>query len=186
MGCWWMLREIELANIYQKDLEFRLGAGCGVASLLVSASKLDWQAKGVRRHHGCACPSKWCPVKEAKTLWTAARGDRETPLVVTKQGSTASKAGVCREIKDWAQHLGAKKGNYTGHSLRTTGAQRLARAGVTEAQIRLFGRWASRAMLEYVRDALLAEDGVAVAKQVEERAKEQAGGKQLSGSSLGS
>ena len=69
--------------------------------------------------------------------------------------------------------------------MRTTGAQRLARAGVTEAQIRLFGRWAPRAMLEYVRDALLAEDGVAVARQVEERAKEPAGGKQLGGISVG-
>ena len=67
------------------------------------------------------------------------------------------------------------------------GAQRLAKAGVTEAQVRLFGRWASRAMLEYVRDALLAEDGVAVAKEVEERTTRQEGNRKASSSTnLGS
>ena len=43
----------------------------------------------------------------------------------------------------------------------------MALAGATEAHIRTFGRWAPRAML-YVRDAILTEDGIPVAKLVEE------------------
>ena len=43
----------------------------------------------------------------------------------------------------------------------------MAKAGVSEAKIRLFGRWASQVMLKYVREALLAEAGSVVAKQVE-------------------
>ena len=163
-----MLREIELANVVQRDLEFKPGKGCGVATLCVSASKQDWRARGVKRHHGCACPSRWCPVLAAKALWEAAKGDSEAPVVLTTEGRAASKQAVSEEIKAWAAHRGAAAGNYTGHSLRATGAQRLARAGVSEAKIRLFGRWASRAMLEYVREALLAEEGIAVAKQVVE------------------
>ena len=62
--------------------------------------------------------------------------------------------------------MGAKEGRFTGHALRTTGAQRLAMAGVSEAKIRLFGRWASQAMLAYVRETLLAESGVVVSKEV--------------------
>ena len=40
-------------------------------------------------------------------------------------------------------------------------------------------------MSEHVRDAILAEDGIAVAKQVEERSKGQVGSKQFSGASTG-
>ena len=181
VGSWWMLREIELANVVQKDLEFKPGGGCGVATLRVSASKRDWRAKGVKRHHGCACPSRWCPVLSAKALWEAAKGDSEAPLVLTVGGQAASKQAVCEEIRGWAAHRGATAGNFTGHSLRTTGAQRLARAGVSEAKIRMFGRWASHAMLGYVREALLAEEGVTVAKQVIEqevgRASSERGGR---------
>ena len=169
VGIWWMLREIELANLEKGDILFTKGTGCGVATLRVSASKTDWQAKGVSRHHGCACPSYWCPVRAAKALWTSTGDDAHSPLVQTLQDRTPTKAMVCQEIKLWAKHLGAQDGSYTGHSLRTTGAQRLAAAGVSEEKIRLFGRWTSTAMLKYVRDTLLADSGIVVAQIVEGR-----------------
>ena len=169
VGVWWMLREIELANLEKGDLRFTKGPGCGVATLKVAASKTDGQAKGVSRHHGCACPSYWCPVRAAKALWASTGDDAQSPLVQTLQGQTPTKAMVCQEIKLWATHLGAKDGTFTGHSLRTTGAQRLAAAGVSEEKIRLFGRWSSTAMLLYVRESLLADSGVAVAQIVEGR-----------------
>ena len=88
------------------------------------------------------------------------------PLVTTRCGYTPTKAQTCAEIVAWAKHLAAPSGRYTGHSLRTTGAQSLAMAGVSEAKIRLYGRWASDAMIAYVWETLLAADGMAVAKEV--------------------
>ena len=125
-----MLREIELASVVKKDVEFKGELGCDVATLCVSASKLDWKAKGVTRHHGCACPSVWCPVKASKILVGAAdKKSREAPSAVTSKGEVPTKVSACNEIKRWAVHSGASEGVFTGHSLRTTGAQRLAMAG---------------------------------------------------------
>ena len=99
-GIWCMLREIELVNIELKDVELRAGSGCGIATLCVAASKVDWRAKGTKRHHGCACPSRWCPVMALRALAEAAKGgDGDTPLVVTFKGDTPTKACVCKEKK---------------------------------------------------------------------------------------
>ena len=108
-------------------------------------------------------------MKALRALWADAdeRGLNE-PLIITAEGASPTKAQVVDEIAPWAVYLQAPQGNCTGHSLRTTGAQRLAMAGVSEAKIRMFGRWASEAMLRYVRQSLLAQSGVVVAKQVED------------------
>ena len=46
-------------------------------------------------------------------------------------------------------------GRVSGHSLRATGAQGLARAGLDVWAIQLLGRWGSSAVLEYVREVPL-------------------------------
>ncbi len=168
IGVWWMLREIELANLAAEDITITAGRGCGVAAVRVSASKTDWRAKGLTRRHGCACPSPLCPVRAAKVLLAAAMGleGNHTPLVRGLDGRGASKKHVEREIKAFARHLGATAGQFTGHSLRVTGAQRLAMAGVSEDKIRVFGRWAGQIMLHYVRDSLLTYSGLEMARQV--------------------
>ena len=173
VSCWWMLREIELANILKANVRIEEGRGCGVASLNISASKTDGRAKGTWRHQGCACPSKLCPAKALRNLWTDTEAwGPKAPLVVTTAGVSPTEAQVVDEIVSWAVYLQAPQGNYTGHALRTTGAQRLAMAGVSEAKIRMFGRWASEAMLRYVRESLLAQSGIVVAKQVEDDGKQ--------------
>ena len=54
----------------------------------------------------------------------------------------------------------------TGHSLRTTGAQRMAAAGISEEKIRMFGRWAFNEMVGYAREALLAAANLGTAGTV--------------------
>ena len=83
-----------------------------------------------------------------------------------------------------AKQRGTVSGNVTGHSLRTAGVQRLARAGVSESKNRWFGRGASQAMLEYVREAWLAEEGIAVVKEETEREEQRADTEQGSSSSV--
>ena len=45
---------------------------------------------------------------------------------------------------------------HTGHAVRVTGAQALARAGLSEAQISSLARWGAAAVLKYIRKAPLA------------------------------
>ena len=45
---------------------------------------------------------------------------------------------------------------HTGHALRVTGAQGMARAGLPEHTIALIARWGSAAVLTYIRKAPLA------------------------------
>ena len=55
----------------------------------------------------------------------------------------------------------------TGHSGRVTGAQRMARSGLSEWRIQAFGRWGSNAVLRYIRGALLEGSLVGIAPLVE-------------------
>ena len=63
-------------------------------------------------------------------------------------------------IKRFAAHLGLTSGRFTGHTLRTTGAQQLAKEGWSDAKITVFGRWASKHMLTYAREALIEPLGI--------------------------
>ncbi len=166
-GCWFLLREIEVANIRVEDLVLGAGAGCGSVTLNISVSKTDPCAKGAYRTLGCACPSLLCPVAAARRLALAGAGLEPHGLLVRNlRGQPATKAEVVREIRALAKRWGAV-GAVTGHSMRVTGAQRLAMAGIAEGRIAIFGRWVSKAMLLYVREALLGAAGGGIAEQVE-------------------
>jgi len=54
----------------------------------------------------------------------------------------------------------------TGHSPRVTGAQMMARAGISEWRIQVFGRWGSSAVLGYLRDAIITGAAGAIAREV--------------------
>ena len=69
-------------------------------------------------------------------------------------------------IREFAAHVGTVGQNVIGHSMRTTGAQRMAAAGVPDAKISMFGRWASRQMLNYARESLLVAESLELAANV--------------------
>ena len=83
------------------------------------------------------------------------------PLFPDASGGVCTKAGVTATIQDAASQLGQplRDGGglplHTGHALRVTGAQGLARAGLTEHLIALVARWGSDAVLRYIRSAPL-------------------------------
>ena len=152
VGSWWLLREVELASLRKKDFRFVEGHGCGGAELTVRASKADTKAEGCMRAHACTCPATICPVKAARALTEGLSEDDR--VLQDKQGRGLSKRDTVRLLKAFAASQKADTTRITGHSLRTTGAQHLAEAGLSSEQIRLFGRWASSAnMLKYARDA---------------------------------
>ena len=89
--------------------------------------------------------------------------------VVNLNGRPATKAEVTSEVREVARLTGTT-GHVTGHSMRVTGAQRLALAGISEVRISTFGRWASRAFQLYVRESVLGANGGDMALVVEENA----------------
>ena len=106
----------------------------------MAASKCDPTAQGVARTLGCACPSALCPVKAMKSILPGeARADSESFVIKNVAGKPCTKAEVIAEARKVAEDTGSP-GLVTGHSLRVTGAQRLALAGVNETRIITFGR----------------------------------------------
>ncbi len=166
VGAWWLMREIELAGLLVHDVAVSPGSQCGTATLLLAVSKTDATAKGVRRTLGCCCPSALCPTAAVRRLMASASGLSASDFVVRSlRGQPATKAEVVREIRHVGKLLGVTNG-ISGHSLRVTGAQRLALAGVAVPRITLFGRWASKAMVTYARESLLGARGGGLSGQV--------------------
>ena len=153
VGCGWLLREIELASLKGGDVKFVTGAGCGTAVVTLGATKTDTEAVGAARAMCCICPEPACPVKATKVL-----ADGKGPgdcLVLKKDGTQATKANVVAALKEYGAYLGDAPERVTGHSMRVTGAQRMAGAGVQPEVIKAFGRWgSSQQMARYAREAL--------------------------------
>ena len=162
VGCWWLLREIELANLTGADITFRDGAGCGSAMVTIRASKSDTQATGCTRTHDCICPATSCPVQAARGL-AEARTAGEA-LLQNEEGNGLSKSATVCLLKSFAVAHGHDATRITGHSMRVTGAQLLATAGLSTEQIRIFGRWGSVAsMAKYTREAHILPEAIAKA-----------------------
>ena len=84
----------------------------------IAAGKADSKAKGVKRRHGCACPSVLCPVVAARQLKVSRQGaDDDEPLVVNIGGEMVTKDEVTSELRAFAEWLGDRDLNITGHSM---------------------------------------------------------------------
>ena len=79
------------------------------------------------------------------------------PLFPNIHGKACSKLAMARTFVKAAEFLGVPtttpdgSETITGHSLRVTGAQGLARIGLDLWTIQLIGRWGSDAIKRYVR-----------------------------------
>ena len=56
----------------------------------------------------------------------------------------------------------------TGHSLRVTGAMRMALAGLSIDLIKVFGRWANEAVMAYLRESVVHGRRALVTHQIQE------------------
>jgi hypothetical protein len=100
-------------------------------------------------------------------------GSPDDAFVVTnRSGRPCTKHEVVHELRNVAQLTGTP-GKVTGHTMRVTGAQRLALAGISDTRITTFGRWTSAAFRKYVREAVLGINGGDLAAQVEQRLLDQ-------------
>jgi len=172
VGAWWLLREVELANL-RAGLATLLPGTAPTLTLSLPATKTDAAAHGVSRSHACICegaPRPGCPVHagwdQLLTLrslfggrFTGDVADLDLPLFPDTSGKAVTKAAFEATILHAAGLLGVARENregtlrVSGHSLRPTGAQGLARLGLDVWAIQLMGRWGSGTVMDYVRDA---------------------------------
>ena len=89
-------------------------------------------------------------------------GTTRLPAIPRCARDVCSKAGVTDTIRAAADLIGQRLVDpgglflHTGHALRVTGSQALARAGLQELMIALQARWGSSAIRTYIRKAPLA------------------------------
>jgi len=139
------------------------------------ASKTDAEARGVARAHGCCCSAASpasCPFHAVESQlsrlrrlfpgrWSADGPAADLPLFPAADGTVVTKEAMVQTIVEAARRLGVPlsspdaSARVSGHSLRVSGAQGLARAGVDSWAIQLLGRWGSSAVLGYIREVPL-------------------------------
>ena len=158
-------REVEAACRRRSQVAFEDKEGtCGVVVLSLPATKTDPKAEGVIRKQGCTCSvaPELCPVAAARRIYddgTARGGTADSSFLATDDVlQPPRKKAMIDTFRSVAQALGWRQEAVqalTGHVLRSTGAQFLARQGIEYYRIQLFCRWGSNTVLRYLRDAPL-------------------------------
>ena len=166
LGCWFLMREIEIAAMQRKH--FPLDHERQEVVLTLAASKCDQKGSLVLRRHGCYyehIPARMCPFHQAAAFEKLCPKNPEEPLFMSSHGGELSKKetisvirGILFESSMVLKRAGARgQGSlerFRGHVLRVSVAQFLARRLVPLPTIMLLGRWGSRAVERYVQDPL--------------------------------
>ena len=176
VGAWWLCREVELANLRAKLVEFAGSGASLTASLLLPASKTDQLASGTARTLRCCCSPSPSPLERAgcpvhvlvdhvlylqvlfPSRWSNGVADVALPLFPDALGKVVAKANMQDSIIEAGRLLGLARSapdgseRLTGHSLRVTGAQGLVIRGWDLWTVQLHGRWGSDVIKRYIRD----------------------------------
>ena len=176
VGSWFLTREIELSTTRAAHLTFDKNEDNEpIVRWTLPASKTDQQALGKAVVHGCACGPHsrcGCPFHAGQAQLERLRRlfpekfeqgvpSMDLALFPTIKGHTVEKEAMVATIVKGAEKLGIPlvsadgSARVSGHSLRVTGAQGLARIGVDTWAIQLLGRWGSATVLEYIKEVPL-------------------------------
>ena len=91
-----------------------------------------------------------CPV-ELLVKYLAMRGPRPSALFNTVDGLPVSRSQFSNQLSSAIQFCGLSPSAYKRHSFRIGAPSHAAGKGLSDAQIRLLGRWKSSAFLKYIR-----------------------------------
>ena len=164
VGCFWMLRELEISCAKIGHLEVDLAHSW--VDWTLPASKTDVMALGKVRRWECVCSGDFtipCPfhavVNQLEILRFSHGGEGSSPLFPTLDGDFVEKRHVVTSIEFVAKLTGEALTGYGGvrrfggHSLRVTGARLMTGMGISIALIQLMARWSSDVVLRYVAEA---------------------------------
>ena len=99
--------------------------------------------------------STFCPVK-ILPQFLSARGDSQGALFIQDDGSPVSRSCFSAQLSSALKLCGLNPSVYKGHSFRIGAASHAAERGLSDAQIRILGRWKSNAFLKYIRVSSLS------------------------------
>ena len=91
-----------------------------------------------------------CPV-DLLSKYLALRGLRPGAIFLSKDGLPVLRATFSKQLSMACHLCGLDPSRYKGHSFRIGAASHAADGGLTDAQIRLLGRWKSSAFQRYIR-----------------------------------
>ena len=92
----------------------------------------------------------FCPV-QLMLDYLALRGNKPGPLFITLHGHPVSRANLTDQLSLAIKFCGLNPARYKGHSFRIGAASHAADRGLSDAQIRVLGRWKSNAFHRYIR-----------------------------------
>ena len=158
IGCWWLLREIELTNLRLQDVT-RLDTN---VTLTITVSKTDTTGEGTSRTHTCICGSLQgaptlttsiiCPactvLRQHQLVSELPNASPTTPLCPNTAGEVVLKADMVATIVSAAHQLNLATSSsstsqaWGGHSLRRGGIQFLCRANIDITKIQVLARQA--------------------------------------------
>lgn len=92
----------------------------------------------------------FCPV-QLMLDYLALRGNKPGPLFITLHGQPVSRANFTDQLALAIKFCGLNPARYKGHSFRIGAASHAADRGLSDAQIRVLGRWKSNAFHRYIR-----------------------------------
>ncbi|XP_077979653.1 uncharacterized protein LOC144434995 [Glandiceps talaboti] len=81
------------------------------------------------------------------------RGCRPGPLFIMPTGSAVTREHFVSHLNICLNFCGLDASRYKGHSFRIGAASRAAALGLSDAQIRVLGRWKSDAFKSYIRNS---------------------------------
>lgn len=91
-----------------------------------------------------------CPVSQMLD-YVSVRGNAPGPLFCWADGSPISRTYFTRSLKEVLQYCNLDEDRYKTHSFCIGAASWAAAKGMSDSQIRVFGRWNSNAFLKYIR-----------------------------------
>ena len=92
----------------------------------------------------------FCPV-QLMLDYLALPGNKPGPLFITLHGHPVSRANFTDQLSLAIKFCGLNPARYKGHSFRIGAASHAADRGLSDAQIRVLGRWKSNAFHRYIR-----------------------------------
>lgn len=171
IGCWFMMREIEL-SFAKKEHLYLEGQ---YVNLVLPVHKTNTAGGLTLRRLRCPCKvhiNHLCPWHAAErhlirmsTLDTR-RFSHTSPIFPDYDGQPLSKHIVIQMIRKVLEECGVAitrsdgtsppKQLFGGHCLRVSGAQFLSSSGVSTSMVQLLGRWSSSAVEKYIQAAPLS------------------------------
>ena len=118
-------------------------------AIRIKQSKTDQLGRGVTIYLELT-RAALCPVSPLLD-YLGQRGTSSGPLFLFANGTTLSRARLVEQVREALRTAGTEDKGYSGHSFRIGAATTALHAGISDAKIKMLGRWDSNAYQLYLR-----------------------------------